>query len=277
MPVAARPAVPGPRRGGRARLKADGVEYEERMQLLEEISWPKPLAELLDAAFQIYLAGHPWMADSEPAPKSVLREMVEQGMTFSEFVGSYQLGRSEGAVLRYLSDAYRALRQTVPPDARTEELDDLAEWLGELIRQVDSSLIDEWEQLTTPGAGPGEIALGAGPEADHGEPPGVPDPGAQRVVPPGAAGRPGGRRHPRRTRPRHSASTDGRRRWTTTTPTTTRSAPTPTPAARGTSSSTRRSSTPGRCGRSSPTRPATTTGRSPPRSTWPPPMPRVTS
>ncbi len=73
-------------------------------------------------------------------------------MTFAELVSHYGLARSEGLVLRYLADAYRALRQTVPAEARTEELEDLTEWLGELIRQVDSSLLDEWEQLTNPGA-----------------------------------------------------------------------------------------------------------------------------
>lgn len=71
-------------------------------------------------------------------------------MTFTEYVAFYQLGRSEGLVLRYLSDAYRAARQTIPDDAKTDELRDLIEWLGELVRQVDSSLVDEWEALTNP-------------------------------------------------------------------------------------------------------------------------------
>jgi hypothetical protein len=53
-------------------------------------------------------------------------------------------------VLRYLSDAFKALRSGVPAAARTEEVTDLVEWLGELVRQVDSSLLDEWEQLTSP-------------------------------------------------------------------------------------------------------------------------------
>ena len=53
-------------------------------------------------------------------------------------------------MLRYLSDAFKALRSGVPASARTEEVTDLVEWLGELVRQVDSSLLDEWEQLTSP-------------------------------------------------------------------------------------------------------------------------------
>jgi hypothetical protein len=80
--------------------------------------------------------------------------MFEKSMTFVEYVSHYQLARSEGLVLRYLADAYRALRQTVPDEAKTEELADIEEWLGELVRQVDSSLLDEWEALAA-GAGTG--------------------------------------------------------------------------------------------------------------------------
>ena len=87
------------------------------------------------------------MLDHELSPKSVARDLSERAMTFVEYVGYYGLARSEGLVLRYLADAYKALRQTVPDEARTEEVDDLTEWLGELVRQVDSSLLDEWEQL----------------------------------------------------------------------------------------------------------------------------------
>ena len=43
-------------------------------------------------------------------------------MTFVEYVGFHRLARSEGLVLRYLADAYKALRQTVPEEAKTEEL-----------------------------------------------------------------------------------------------------------------------------------------------------------
>ncbi|WP_117210226.1 DEAD/DEAH box helicase [Allorhizocola rhizosphaerae] len=134
-----------------AQMKADGIEYEERMVLLEGITYPKPLEQLLDVAFESYRKGHPWVADSRLSPKSVVRDLFEKGMTFVEYVGFYGLARSEGLVLRYLADAYRALRQTVPDDAKTEELNDLIEWLGELVRQVDSSLLDEWERLQNPG------------------------------------------------------------------------------------------------------------------------------
>ena len=120
------------------------------MELLEAVSYPMPLADLLDAAYDIYRRGHPWVADYAVAPKSVVRDMYERAMTFVEYVGFYGLSRSEGLVLRYLADAYKAVRQTVPEDAKTEELIDLIEWLGELVRQVDSSLIDEWERLRNP-------------------------------------------------------------------------------------------------------------------------------
>ncbi|GIG92851.1 DEAD/DEAH box helicase [Plantactinospora endophytica] len=133
-----------------AAMKADGIEYEARLELLDEVTHPKPLAELLDAAYEMYRQGHPWVADYELRPKSVVRDMYERAMTFVEYVNFYGLSRSEGLVLRYLADAYKALRQTVPEDAKTEELIDLIEWLGELVRQVDSSLIDEWERLRNP-------------------------------------------------------------------------------------------------------------------------------
>ncbi|WBC22393.1 MULTISPECIES: DEAD/DEAH box helicase [unclassified Solwaraspora] len=133
-----------------AQMKADGIEYEARLELLDEVTHPKPLAELLEMAYETYRQGHPWVADYELAPKSVVRDLYERAMTFVEYVNFYGLSRSEGLVLRYLADAYRALRQTVPDDAKTEELIDLIEWLGELVRQVDSSLIDEWERLRNP-------------------------------------------------------------------------------------------------------------------------------
>jgi superfamily II RNA helicase len=145
-----------------AAMKAEGIEYEERMQLLEDVSHPKPLSDLLEAAYDMYRRGHPWVLDHRLSPKSVARDMYERAMTFVEYVGFYGLSRSEGLVLRYLADAYKALRQTVPEDARTEELTDLIEWLGELVRQVDSSLIDEWERLRNP--------LAVGPAAADGPP-----------------------------------------------------------------------------------------------------------
>ncbi len=146
-----------------AELKADGVPYEERVELVEEVTWPKPLAELLDAAFETYRTGHPWVDDYELSPKYVVREMVELGLGFGELISKYNLARSEGLVLRYLSDAVKALRHTVPEALRTEELTDLTAWLGEVVRQTDSSLLDEWEQLISPTADSAEPVAALGP------------------------------------------------------------------------------------------------------------------
>ena len=130
-----------------AAMKREGMEYEERMEALEEITYPKPLEELLSAAFETFSAAQPWIRDFELHPKSVVRDMYERAMSFGEYVALYKVARSEGVVLRYLSDAYRAASQTIPEHLKTEELRDLIEWLGELVRQVDSSLLDEWEEL----------------------------------------------------------------------------------------------------------------------------------
>lgn len=135
-----------------AQMKADGIEYEERVELVEEITWPKPLADLLEAAYEIYAEGHPWVTEYQLRPKSVAREVYEMAMTFAEYIGYRKLSSSEGLVLRYLADAYKAVQRTVPQPLRTEELDDLTAWLGEMVRQVDSSLLDEWEKLVDPRA-----------------------------------------------------------------------------------------------------------------------------
>jgi len=132
-------------------MKADGLEYEERMAQLEEVTHPKPLDELLTGAFAIYRRSHPWLTEDQLSPKSVVRDMWERAMTFTEYVSFYGLTRSEGLLLRYLSDAYRALRSSIPDAAQTEALTDVVEWLGTLVRQVDSSLLDEWERLAAGG------------------------------------------------------------------------------------------------------------------------------
>ncbi|HIW95270.1 MAG TPA: DUF3516 domain-containing protein [Candidatus Corynebacterium gallistercoris] len=135
-----------------AALKAEGVDYTERMAIVEEITWPMPLAEELEAAYETFAEGNPWARDFRISPKSVVRDMIEKAMTFSDLIATYSLGRSEGVVLRYLTDAWRTLEHSVPESYRTEELADILVWLGELIRQVDSSLIDEWTLMGDPDA-----------------------------------------------------------------------------------------------------------------------------
>lgn len=128
-----------------AEMKADGVEYEERLDRIGDITYPKPLEEMLDAAFAQYCEAVPWARDYQLAPKSVLRDMLETASDFKEYVARYGIARSEGTFLRYLSDAYRVLDRTVPFDKRDDRLKDIISWLGLVVRSVDSSLVDEWE------------------------------------------------------------------------------------------------------------------------------------
>ena len=133
-----------------ARLKMEGVEYEERMDRLAEVRPPRPLAEFLYGTFDVFRSHHPWVGDENVKPKSVAREMFEFGYGFRDYIGHHGLKRSEGTVLRYLTDAYKGLVQNVPPVARTDEVADLEAWLGATVRQVDSSLLEEWERLRNP-------------------------------------------------------------------------------------------------------------------------------
>lgn len=138
-----------------AAMKADGMDYQDRLDALEDLTWPRPLAGELEGALRVYRQRHPWVDPRDLSPKSVVRQLYERCMTFGEFVAHHKLYRAEGVVLRYLTDAYRALRSTVPTSARTEELEDIIEWLGELVRHTDSSLLDEWEALANPTDQPG--------------------------------------------------------------------------------------------------------------------------
>jgi len=133
-----------------ARLKIEGVEYEERMERLAEVEQPRPLKEFLYGTFDVFRSHHPWVGTENVKPKAVARELYETGFDFRQYIEHHGLKRSEGTVLRYLSEAYKALAQTVPEDHRTEAVRDLEAWLGETVRQVDSSLIDEWERLRNP-------------------------------------------------------------------------------------------------------------------------------
>ena len=128
-------------------MKTEGVEYEERMARLAEVTWPRPEAEFIEPAFDVFARHHPWVGHLRPSPKSVVRDMVEHADTFNQYVSRYGLKRSEGLVLRYLTDCYKALAQTVPTAAVDDRLAEVIEWLGALVREVDSSLLDEWERL----------------------------------------------------------------------------------------------------------------------------------
>ncbi|MGP7961184.1 DEAD/DEAH box helicase [Sanguibacter sp. A247] len=150
-------------------LKAEGYEYDERMAMLEDVTWPRPLEDVLEPAFESYKRGNPWVSDQELRPKAVVRDMVERASTFGEYVSRYQLDRTEGVLLRYLADAYRAMRQTVATEHRTEEVEELTEWLGELVKGTDSSLLDEWERLANPVDDDADTLVGDGPLSGTGE------------------------------------------------------------------------------------------------------------
>ncbi|MFC5369532.1 DEAD/DEAH box helicase [Arcanobacterium bovis] len=151
------------------KLKAQGVEYNERMQLTDEVTWPMPLADLLQPALEIYAQTNPWVKSHDLSPKSIVRAMIEDAMTFSEFVSRYDLSRSEGVLLRYLTDTYRAMRQIIPLDARTDELAEIISWLGRLVRSIDSSLLDEWEALADGRITTQELAMLEANDSSDGE------------------------------------------------------------------------------------------------------------
>ncbi len=132
-------------------MKAEGMEYDERMEELDKIEYPKPNAEFLYATYDLFAERHPWVGGDVLRPKSIARDMYELGMSFVEYVKEYGLQRSEGVLLRYLTDAYKGFVQTVPESAKTDELYDVSDWLGLTVRSVDASLLDEWEQLQAPG------------------------------------------------------------------------------------------------------------------------------
>lgn len=133
-----------------AAMKAEGMEYDERMAELDKIEYPKPNAELLYGTYEVFAEHHPWVGGDVLRPKSIARDMYELGMSFVEYVKEYGLQRSEGVLLRYLTNAYKGFVQTVPEAAKTDELYDVSDWLGLVVRSVDASLLDEWEQLQSP-------------------------------------------------------------------------------------------------------------------------------
>ena len=145
-----------------AALKAEGVEYEARMEVLDSITRPQPNGEVLKEAFDAYCQSAPWLRDIGIEPKAIVRDMLDQSMNFSQFVSFYSLARVEGGLLRYLTDVYRALTQSVPTERVTEQLQEIIDWLGDLVVRVDSSLVQEWEALRAAGAEDEALPPGAG-------------------------------------------------------------------------------------------------------------------
>jgi superfamily II RNA helicase len=135
-------------------LKSAGVEYEQRIEELEKVEYPKPLAEMVYASFNAFAKLHPWVRGDDVRPKSIAREMVERFMDFTEYIREYELGRGEGTLLRYLTDAYKALVQTVPAPLKTPAVEEIEIFLRAIVRSVDSSLLDEWDRMRAGGTEP---------------------------------------------------------------------------------------------------------------------------
>lgn len=144
-------------------LKANGVEYEDRMAELEKVSYPKPCADFIYDTFNEFVSRHPWVARESIRPKSIARDMAERFAAFNDYVKEFSLARSEGVLLRYLVQAYKMLVQTVPDAAKTDELLDIIAFLRTMVATIDTSLIQEWERMLHPpeaaAAAPGEARL----------------------------------------------------------------------------------------------------------------------
>ena len=133
-----------------AEMKAAGVEYEQRIEELEKIQYPQPMRDQIYDVFDRWRATNPWIGERNIAPKGVVRDLWDRAMDFPSFVRHYGIKRSEGLLLRYLSDVYKTMLRTVPDEAKTPEVDELQDWLGAVIRATDSSLLDEWTALFRP-------------------------------------------------------------------------------------------------------------------------------
>jgi superfamily II RNA helicase len=133
-----------------AELKSQGVPYEDRIRQLDEVTFPKPLAEFIYATFNLFAEKHPWLEAESIHPKSIAREMAESFMGFHDYVRAYGLERSEGLLLRYLGQVYTTLSQNVPEALRTDELEEIRAYLRAMLEQVDASLMEEWESLVHP-------------------------------------------------------------------------------------------------------------------------------
>ncbi|RMD59424.1 DUF3516 domain-containing protein, partial [Candidatus Parcubacteria bacterium] len=133
-----------------AAMKAEGLDYERRMEELEKLEYPKPKRDFIYSTFNAFADRHPWVGQENIRPKSIAREMYENFRTFADYVRDYELQRVEGLLLRHLSSVYKVLCHTVPDTAKTEAVREMELYLAEMIRHVDSSLLDEWEKMRNP-------------------------------------------------------------------------------------------------------------------------------
>jgi superfamily II RNA helicase len=141
-------------------LKLQGVEYDDRIAELEKLEYPKPLRDFIYETFNIFSKQHPWIGQENIRPKSIAREMYEKFQSFPEYIREYGLQRSEGVLLRYLSDVYKVLIQTVPNGIKDERTIEIITYLDSIVRRIDSSLLDEWEKLQVPNVSKHELSAG---------------------------------------------------------------------------------------------------------------------
>jgi superfamily II RNA helicase len=139
-----------------AEMKMEGIEYEQRMEELEKLEHPKPNREFVYSTFNDFAARHPWVGEENIHPKSIVREMFEEFRSFADYIKLYELQRAEGVLLRHLNSVFKVLAQTVPDPAKNDQVREMELYLGTMIRQVDSSLLDEWEKMRDPNYRPGE-------------------------------------------------------------------------------------------------------------------------
>ena len=151
-----------------ADMKAEGLDYDQRMEELEKLEYPKPNREFIYSTFNAFADRHPWVGEENIRPKSIAREMFESFRSFADYVKDYELQRSEGLLLRHLSRVHKILTQTVPDAVKNDSVREMELYLGTMIRQVDSSLLDEWEKLRDP-------AYQARPDQPEVRPPGAED------------------------------------------------------------------------------------------------------
>ena len=133
-----------------AEMKMEGIEYDQRMEELEKLEYPKPNQEFIYSTFNAFADRHPWVGQENIRPKSIAREMFESFRSFSDYIRDYELQRAEGVLLRHLNRVYKVLAQNVPDAAKNDQIREMELYLGSMIRQVDSSLLDEWEKMRDP-------------------------------------------------------------------------------------------------------------------------------
>ncbi|MBM3879067.1 MAG: DUF3516 domain-containing protein [Verrucomicrobia bacterium] len=153
-----------------AAMKAEGLDYDQRMEELEKLEYPKPNRDFIYSTFNAFADKHPWVGQENIRPKSIAREMFENYRSFADYVRDYELQRSEGLLLRHLNSVFKVLTQTVPDTAKNETAQEIELYLGTMIRQVDSSLLEEWEKLRAPSERPAETQETRPPGAETAAP-----------------------------------------------------------------------------------------------------------